>query len=98
SQQAGWNAVRAAPRMDASGWRTPACIHREEITMRMPSMSGAAVVAATLASGILFATTASAEALDYAFDRVHTQVHASVTHMGMSNSTARFHVKDGTIR
>lgn len=66
--------------------------------MRMPSMSGAAVVAATLASGILFATTASAEALDYAFDRVHTQVHASVTHMGMSNSTARFHVKDGTIR
>ena len=35
--------------------------------------------------------------LDYQFDKVHSQVHASVLHMGFSNSTARFNVKDGTI-
>lgn len=51
------------------------------------------IALATLA----FASGASAEALTYQFDKVHTQVHASVLHMGLSNSTARFHVKDGTI-
>ena len=51
------------------------------------------IALATLA----FATAASAQPLSYAFDKVHTQVHASVNHMGLSNSTARFHVKDGTI-
>lgn len=49
-------------------------------------------------STLLFATAASAESLSYQFDKVHTQVHASVNHMGFSNSTARFHVKDGHIQ
>lgn len=51
------------------------------------------IALATLA----FAAGASAEPLSYAFDKVHSQLHASVNHMGLSNSTARFHVKDGTI-
>lgn len=41
--------------------------------------------------------TAQAETLNYSFDKVHTQIHASVNHIGFSNSTARFHVKDGSI-
>lgn len=51
------------------------------------------IALATLA----FAAGASAEALDYQLDKVHSQVHASVLHMGFSNSTARFSVKDGSI-
>lgn len=52
------------------------------------------IALATLA----FAAGASAEALDYQIDKVHSQVHASVLHMGFSNSTARFNVKEGSIR
>jgi polyisoprenoid-binding protein YceI len=48
-------------------------------------------------STLAFAAGASAEPLSYTFDKVHTQVHASVLHMGLSNSTARFAVKDGSI-
>lgn len=51
------------------------------------------IAVATLA----FAAGAAAEPLSYKFDPVHTQVHASVLHMGLSNSTARFSVKDGSI-
>ena len=46
---------------------------------------------------LTFAAGASAEPLDYQLDKVHSQVHASVLHMGFSNSTARFAVKEGTI-
>lgn len=49
-------------------------------------------------AALAFAAGASAEPLTYQFDKVHTQVHASVLHMGLSNSTARFSVKDGTIQ
>lgn len=52
------------------------------------------IALATLA----FAAGASAEPLDYQIDKVHSQVHASVLHMGFSNSTARFNVKEGSIR
>lgn len=51
------------------------------------------IALATLA----FAAGAHAEALDYSLDKVHSQLHASVNHMGFSNSTARFGVKAGTI-
>jgi len=64
----------------------------------MRTLPHAALAAAALLLSSTVASTASAEALDYAFDPVHTQVHASVDHMGFSNSTARFHVADGVIR
>lgn len=51
------------------------------------------IAIATLA----FAAAAPAETLNYQFDKVHSQVHGSVNHMGFSNSTARFHIKDGTL-
>jgi polyisoprenoid-binding protein YceI len=50
-----------------------------------------ALASLTLAAG------ANAETLDYSFDKVHSQVHASVSHLGFSNSTARFHIKDGSL-
>lgn len=43
------------------------------------------------------AAGAQAETLKYSFDKVHSQIHASVTHLGFSNSTARFHIKDGSL-
>lgn len=55
-------------------------------------------IAALAAASLLFASAAQAEALDYRFDKVHTQVHASVNHLGWSNSTARLQVQDGVIR
>ncbi|MCU0754943.1 MAG: YceI family protein [Xanthomonadales bacterium] len=58
--------------------------------MRLNRLFLSAAVAA------LIATPALAEPLSYSFDKVHTQVHASVSHLGFSNSTARFHVKDGS--
>lgn len=48
-------------------------------------------------AALAFAAGATAAPQTYQFDKVHTQVHASVNHMGLSNSTARFHVKDGSI-
>lgn len=51
------------------------------------------IALATLA----FAAGATAAPRTYQFDKVHSQVHASVLHMGLSNSTARFEVKDGSI-
>lgn len=52
----------------------------------------------SLAAATLIASPALAESLSYSFDKVHTQVHASVSHLGFSNSTARFHVKDGSFQ
>lgn len=51
------------------------------------------IALATLA----FIGSAQAESLTYSFDKVHSQIHASVKHMGLSNSTARFHIKDGSL-
>lgn len=48
-------------------------------------------------ASLAFAAGAQAETLNYRFDKVHSQVHASVNHMGFSNSMARFHIKDGTL-
>lgn len=53
---------------------------------------------ASAAALLAVAGSAAAAPLDYRFDTVHSQVHASVSHMGLSNSTARFHIKDGTLR
>lgn len=55
-------------------------------------------IAALIAAGLLSAGSAVGEPLDYSFDTVHTQVHATANHMGWSNSTARLSVQDGTIR
>lgn len=52
----------------------------------------AVVVSALLAAPLW----ASAEALTYSFDKVHSQLHATVSHLGFSHSTARFHIKDGS--
>lgn len=52
---------------------------------------------APLLLGLGFAGLACAEPVRYGFDKVHTQIHASVSHLGLSNSTARFHVKDGSL-
>jgi len=46
---------------------------------------------------LLAAQSLHVETLTYKFDKVHTQIHASVNHMGFSNSTARFRVKDGGV-
>lgn len=43
------------------------------------------------------AGAAMAQAQTYEFDKVHSQLHASVSHLGFSNSTARFHIKDGSL-
>jgi polyisoprenoid-binding protein YceI len=51
-----------------------------------------------LAAALAATGSVHAEAIDYGFDKAHTQVHASVSHLGFSNSTARFEVKDGTLR
>lgn len=48
-------------------------------------------------STLAFATGALAAPQSYVPDKVHSQVHASVLHMGMSHSTARFRFKDGSI-
>lgn len=53
---------------------------------------------AFFATLLLAGGPAHAGAIDYAFDTAHTQVHASVSHLGYSSSTARFKVKDGTLR
>ncbi|MBV6413971.1 MAG: YceI family protein [Xanthomonadales bacterium] len=53
--------------------------------------------APTCLAALVLAGTAGAEPMTYAIDQVHSQVHASVLHMGMSNSTARFEIKDGSI-
>ncbi len=46
---------------------------------------------------VLLSTSAVAEPLTYAFDKAHSQIHASVNHLGFSNSTARFLIKDGSL-
>lgn len=38
-----------------------------------------------------------AETLNYQFDTAHSQVHASLSHLGFSTSTARFAIKEGVI-
>ncbi len=38
-----------------------------------------------------------AESLNYQFDTAHSQVHASLSHLGFSTSTARFAIKEGVI-
>lgn len=50
-----------------------------------------------LVAGLALVGSVQAETLTYGFDKVHTQVHASVSHMGFSHSTAAFRVKDGSI-
>ncbi|MCB1643619.1 MAG: YceI family protein, partial [Xanthomonadales bacterium] len=35
--------------------------------------------------------------MTYQFDKVHSQVHASVDHLGFSHSMARFAIKEGSI-
>lgn len=52
----------------------------------------------SLAAAALIAAPALAEPLSYSFDKAHTQIHASLSHLGFSNSTARFHVKDGSFK
>ncbi len=52
---------------------------------------------AVFASSLLLSVAAVAEPLTYAFDKAHSQIHASVNHLGFSNSTARFLIKDGTL-
>jgi polyisoprenoid-binding protein YceI len=47
---------------------------------------------------LLGATHAQAEPAMYRFDRVHTQIFFSVSHLGYSQSTGRLHVKGGWIR
>jgi polyisoprenoid-binding protein YceI len=42
-------------------------------------------------------SSANAETLTYQFDKVHSQLHASVNHFGLSNPTALFHIKDGSL-
>ncbi len=52
-----------------------------------------------LAAALATAGSVHADAITtYGFDKAHTQIHASVSHIGYSNSTARFKVKDGTLR
>ena len=38
-------------------------------------------------ASLALAAGAHAETLNYSFDKVHSQVHGSVNHMGFSNST-----------
>lgn len=64
-------------------------------TIRTAALAAASIL---FAAGIAAPATASADALDYRIDTVHTQVHASVSHLGWSNSTARLQVQDGVIR
>lgn len=40
---------------------------------------------------------AFAEPATYLFDTVHSQVHASASHLGFSNSTARFPISEGKL-
>jgi polyisoprenoid-binding protein YceI len=40
---------------------------------------------------------AVAEPATYLFDTVHSQVHASASHLGFSNSTARFPISEGKL-
>jgi polyisoprenoid-binding protein YceI len=46
---------------------------------------------------LAFASTVAAAPAEYRFDKVHSQIHASVKHLGFSSSTARFHLKDGVL-
>lgn len=52
-----------------------------------------------LAMALAFAvsTDAVAEPATYVFDTVHSQVHASASHLGFSNSTARFPITEGKL-
>lgn len=46
----------------------------------------------------MLAACVSAHATDYRFDRVHTQVFFSASHLGLSNPLGRVRVKSGSIR
>ncbi len=52
-------------------------------------------LALTLA--VASSTSATAEPATYLFDTVHSQVHASASHLGFSNSTARFPITRGRL-
>lgn len=49
------------------------------------------------ALAVLGAGSLQAETLNYTLDTAHSQVHASLSHLGFSTSTARFAIKEGTI-
>jgi polyisoprenoid-binding protein YceI len=49
------------------------------------------------AVAMLCGGSAYAETLNYKFDTAHSQVHASLSHLGFSASTARFAIKEGLI-
>lgn len=48
-------------------------------------------------AGTGLSASALAAPVTYRFDTVHSQIHASASHLGFSDSTGRFHVKDGTL-
>lgn len=48
-------------------------------------------------AGTGLSASALAAPVTYRFDAVHSQIHASASHLGFSDSTGRFHVKDGTL-
>lgn len=47
---------------------------------------------------LALSTAAQADRRTYDIATVHTQIHASASHLGFSNSSGRFHVKDGWFR
>lgn len=46
---------------------------------------------------LLIAPLADAEPVRYRFDTVHSQIHASASHLGFSQSTGRFPIKEGVL-
>jgi len=52
----------------------------------------------SLVGAALLALSAYAEATDYRFDTVHTQVFFSASHLGLSNPLGRMHVQSGYIQ
>jgi polyisoprenoid-binding protein YceI len=50
-----------------------------------------------LCASVLAAASLSANATDYRFDTVHTQIFFSASHLGLSNPLGRLHVKSGSI-
>lgn len=55
------------------------------------------IVLSVLAALLAIPSAALAEPATYVFDTVHSQVHASASHLGFSNSTARFPITEGTL-
>lgn len=50
-----------------------------------------------LALSLAASTHAVAEPVTYVFDTIHSQVHASASHLGFTNSTARFPITEGKL-